>query len=312
MTERNTTVVEDRLRCFATYASLAVATTLIITKLAAYMVTNSVAMLSALIDSTVDFLASVVTLFGVASAMRPPDRKHRYGYGKAEPLAALTQGAFIVGSSVLLGYEALHRLLQPVQPVEMAVGYGVMALAIVLTLFLVMFQKYVIKRTGSMAITADHYHYRGDLYVNVAVVIALILGDVTGSGLFDPIFALVIAGILIFGALKIARDALFVLLDRELPEADRDRIRMLVRSHPQVRGMHDLRTRSDGDRKFIEFHLELDGQLTLTAAHDIADAIERQLRIEFPAAEILIHQEPAGLDDERLDKRVEIGQNRGS
>ena len=286
---------------------MAVAGILIVTKLVAYMTTNSVAMLSALIDSTVDLLASLVTLFGVASALRPPDRKHRYGYGKAEPLAALTQGAFIIGSSVLLGYEALHRLLEPEPPIETGVGYSVMALAIGLTLALVWFQSYVVKRTGSMAISADSLHYRGDLFVNLAVIIALALGEITGSGLFDPIFALGIAAILIFGAVKIARGALFVLLDRELPEHERDAVRALVRSHPQVRGIHDLRTRSDGDRKFIEFHLELDGQLTLTAAHDIADAIERQLRAEFAAAEILIHQEPAGLDDERLDKRVEEG-----
>ncbi len=294
----------ETLRRRATYASLAVACILIAAKLCAYIMTNSVAMLSSLIDSTVDLLASIVTLCGVASALKPPDTKHRYGYGKAEPLAALTQGAFIVGSSVLLGYETLHRLLQPEQPEALGVGYAVMALAIVLTLALVAFQDYVVKRTGSMAISADSFHYRGDLLINFAVVAAFALGDFTGSGLFDPLFALAIAGILIFGAVKIARDALYVLLDRELPEADRERIRALVRCHPQVRGLHDLRTRSDGDRQFIEFHLELDGDLTLTAAHDIADAVEQQLRREFTQAEILIHEEPAGLDDVRLDHRV--------
>lgn len=294
----------EALRRRATYASLTVACVLICAKLFAYIMTNSVAMLSSLIDSTVDLLASVVTLFGVASALKPPDIRHRYGYGKAEPLAALTQGAFIVGSSVLLGYESLHRLLQPAHPAALGIGYAVMALAIVLTLALVAFQDYVVKRTGSMAISADSFHYRGDLFINLAVVAAFVLGDFTGSGIFDPLFALAIAAILIFGAVKIARDALFVLLDRELPEADRERIRTLVRSHPQVRGLHDLRTRSDGDRKFIEFHLELDGHLTLTASHDIADAVEQHLLAEFVNSEILIHQEPAGIDDARLDHRV--------
>ncbi|MEJ0062331.1 MAG: cation diffusion facilitator family transporter [Alphaproteobacteria bacterium] len=294
-----------RLRRWATHASISVAVILIAAKLTAYILTNSVAVLSSLIDSTVDLLASLVTFWGVASALRPPDRKHRYGYGKAEPLAALAQAAFITGSSVLLGYESLHRLLEPSVPTDLPVGYGVMALAILLTLLLVLFQNFVVRRTGSMAISADRMHYRGDLLTNVAVIVALILGDVTGSGLFDPAFALLIAAILIGGAARIARAALSVLLDRELPESERTQLSALVRGHPQVRGMHDLRTRSDGDRKFIEFHLELDGSLTLTAAHDIADAIERQLRSSFPGAEILIHQEPAGLDDERLDKRVE-------
>lgn len=297
--------MNDTLRRWATYASLGVALTLIAAKLVAYIATNSVAVLSSLIDSTVDVLASIVTLCGVASALKPPDTKHRYGYGKAEPLAALTQGAFIVGSSVLLGYEALHRLLEPSRPEALDIGYGVMGLATVLTLGLVAFQNYVVRRTGSMAISADSLHYRGDLLTNLAVIMALVLGDVTGSGLFDPLFAMGVAGILIFGALRIARDALRVLLDRELPEATRARIRTLVHTHPQVRGLHDLRTRSDGERHFIEFHLELDGHITLTAAHDIADAVEQHLLMEFAPAEISIHQEPAGLDDKRLDHRVE-------
>lgn len=295
----------DQLRRTATYASLIVAFTLIAAKLAAYLLTNSVAMLSSLLDSTVDLLASFVTMLGVASALRPPDRKHRYGYGKAEPLAALTQGAFIIGSAVLLGYESLRRLLTPAPPPESGLSYWVMALAIILTLVLVAFQNYVVRRTGSMAISADSLHYRGDLLINLAVIAALILGDYTGSGLFDPLFALIIAFALIAGAWRVAREALFVLLDRELPEKDRALVRSIVQSHPQVHGLHDLRTRTDGGKSFIEFHLELDGGLTLTAAHHIADAIEVQLRQHFAGAEILIHQEPAGLDDDRLDQRVQ-------
>jgi ferrous-iron efflux pump FieF len=297
--------INGTLRRRATYASIAVASILIIAKLTAYLLTNSVAMLSSLLDSTVDLLASFVTMLGVASALRPPDHKHRYGYGKAEPLAALTQGAFIIGSAVLLGYESLRRVLVPSPPPETTLGYWVMALAIILTLALVAFQTYVVRRTRSMAINADSMHYRGDLLINLAVVIALALGDYTGNGLYDPAFALMIALGLIAGAYRITRDALFVLLDRELPETDRAHIRQFVLSHPQVRGLHDLRTRSDGGKHFIEFHLELDGDLTLTAAHAIADAIEQQLRKQFSGAEILIHQEPAGLDDERLDQRVQ-------
>lgn len=295
---------DSRLRRMATYASVSVAVTLILTKFSAYMVTNSMVILSSLIDSTVDLLASSVTLFGVASAQRPPTRRYRYGYGKAEPLAALAQGAFIIGSSVLLGYEAIRRLISPAAPDMPEVGYAVTGFAIVLTFALVAYQSYVVRRTGSIAISADRMHYRGDLIINIAVIAALALGDATGSGLFDPLFALLITGILIAGAYKIARSALRILLDRELPERDRDFIRKLVCEHPDVHGMHDLRTRSDGDRKFIEFHLELDGQITLTAAHDIADVLERQLREKFSSSEILIHQEPAGLDDERLDKKI--------
>ncbi len=300
-----TATENDRLRRRATYASVTVAVILIAAKLTVYLMDNSVAVLSSLLDSTVDLLASLVTMFGVASALRPPDVKHRYGYGKAEPLAALTQAAFIIGSSVLLGYESMRRLLNPAPPPDPLHGYAVMGLAIILTLGLVAFQNNVVRRTGSIAISADNLHYRGDLWINLAVILALALGSWTGNGIFDPLFAFIIAIFLIVGAGRIARQALFVLLDRELPERDRDHIRTVVNAYPQVRGLHDLRTRSDGGKCFIEFHLELDGQLTLTAAHDIADALEQSLRGHFHNAEILIHQEPAGLDDERLDKRLE-------
>jgi ferrous-iron efflux pump FieF len=294
----------DRLRRVATYASLTVATLLIAAKLAVYLQSNSVTVLSSLLDSTIDLLASFVTMLGVASALKPPDRKYRYGYGKAEPLAALAQGAFIIGSSVLLGYESLRRLLYPEPPPQAALGYAVMLLAILLTSLLLVFQNYVVKRTGSMAIHADSLHYRGDLIINLAVIIALALGEITGNGRYDALFALVIALLLMAGAWRVARAALGVLLDRELPEIDRASIRRLVQAHPQVRGLHDLRTRTDGDRRFIEFHLELDGDLTLTAAHDITDRLEQELCQHFTNAEISIHQEPAGLKDARLDQRL--------
>jgi ferrous-iron efflux pump FieF len=298
---------DAQLRRWASYASIIVATSLIAAKLWVYLLSNSVAMLSSLLDSTLDLLASFVTLLGVISASRPPDKLHRYGYGKAEPLAALTQGAFIIGSSVLLSYESLRRLLHPEPPVAITLGYIVMAVAIVMTLGLLAFQHYVVRRTGSMAIMADSLHYRGDLLINMAVIISLGVGQWTNSGLYDPLFALAIALLLIVGAWRVIKTALQVLLDRELPQADRDEIRALVLRHADVRGLHDLRTRSDGDKRFIEFHLELDGHLTLTTAHDITDALEQQLRQHFVGAEILIHQEPAGLDDDRLDKRLQRG-----
>jgi ferrous-iron efflux pump FieF len=299
-----TNIPDFRIRQWAAYASVSVALILIVAKLAAYLATDSVALLSALIDSSVDLLAAVITLFGVRSALQPPDHDHRYGHGKAEPLAALTQSAFIGGSAVLLVYESLGRLFNPQLPQNVALAYGVLLLAIVLTTALVTFQNYVIRRTGSIAIAADRMHYRGDLMLNLAVIAALVLGQVTGSGLYDPLFAIGIATFLIYGATKIARDALDYLMDKELPDDAREHIRTIVMSHPEARGCHDLRTRSDGNCRFIELHLELDGHVTLARAHDITDDIEQRLRNGFPNAEILIHQEPAGIDDERLDKKI--------
>ncbi|MDX2028395.1 MAG: cation diffusion facilitator family transporter [Alphaproteobacteria bacterium] len=298
-------ISNERLRRRATYASVGVALTLIAAKLTAYIITDSVAMLSSLLDSTVDLLASLVTVYGVASALRPPDREHRFGHGKAEPLAALAQAAFIVGSSVLLLYEALSRFYHPHDLQHEVFGYGVMGLAIALTLGLVQFQKYAVRQTGSIAIKADSMHYTGDLAINLAVIIAFALQQYTGLTWFDPVFAIGIAIALMLTAFHIARHALDVLMDRELPESDRAKIQAAVEAVPHVHGMHDMRTRSDSDRVFVEMHVELDPQMTLREAHHVSDNIINAVRSLFPAADVLVHQDPLGLEEERLDTRIE-------
>lgn len=294
-----------RLRRLATYASVAMASTLIVAKLAAYLLTESVSILSSLIDSSTDLMASVVTLFGVRHALRPADRWHRFGHGKAEGLAALAQAAFIGGSAVFLTIEAVRRLIFPSPVGETGVGVAVMLLSIVLTAGLVTFQRYVVRHTGSIAIGADRLHYSGDLLMNAAVITALLLTRWTGVGAVDPLFGIGIAAFLLYGAWGVAQDALAVLMDRELPQEERERIAKRVLSHPQARGLHDLRTRSSGTGVFIELHLELDPHLNLVQAHDITDTVECDLRAAFANAEVLIHQEPAGLKDERLDYRIE-------
>ncbi|CAO3406227.1 cation diffusion facilitator family transporter [Azospirillum largimobile] len=294
----------DRLRRYATYASVTVASTLIAAKLGAYLLTESVSILSSLIDSSTDLMASLVTLLAVRQALRPADANHRYGHGKAEALAALAQAAFIAGSAVLLSVEAVRRIIRPESIGEGAVGIAVMLLSIALTAGLIAFQRRVQAATGSVAIGADRLHYAGDLLMNSAVIAAILLTEATGLAIVDPLFGIGIALFLLNGARGVARDALDVLMDRELGQEERDRIATLARAEPGVRGLHDLRTRNAGTGCFIELHLELDGGLTLTAAHEIADRVERRLRDAFVNAEVLVHQEPAGLADERLDNRI--------
>jgi ferrous-iron efflux pump FieF len=168
-----------------------------------------------------------------------------------------------------------------------------------------LFQRYVISRTSSMAIGADHLHYLGDLAINFAVIIAFGLHQWTGAGWFDPAFALAIAGGLIYSAIHIAEHALMVLMDHELPESDRAKIKAIVESLPDVRGIHDMRTRSDSDRVFMEFHVELDGDMTLRSVHHIDENIMAALRADFPNADILIHVDPAGVKEDRLDEQIE-------
>ncbi|MER2520709.1 MAG: cation diffusion facilitator family transporter [Bdellovibrionales bacterium] len=293
-----------RLRRWTTYASVGVSSTLILTKLGTYLATDSVAILSSLLDSTVDLIASLVTMWGVASALRPPDKEHRFGHGKAEALAALAQAAFIIGSSVFLSYEALNRLYHPREISHEELGYGVMVFAIVMTLLLLAFQRYTIRRTNSMAIDADHLHYTGDVGINVAVIVALGLYQWTGLAWFDPLFAVLIAGKLILTAWHVAAKALNVLMDRELPDEAREQIRDLVCRHPSVRGVHDMRTRSDSDRVFIEMHVEMDGNINLTTAHKVGEDLVDGLRKIHPNADIMIHQDPAGIKEDRLDEKL--------
>jgi ferrous-iron efflux pump FieF len=295
---------QARLRRLASWASVSVAFVLLVAKLACYLDTDSVSLLASLIDTVTDLLASLLTVLGVHHALRPADGRHRFGHGKAEALAALGQAAFVTGSAAFLVIEAAGRLIRP-QPVEDSLlGVAVMVLAMALTTGLVLFQRRVVRLTGSLAIRADRLHYLGDLAMNAAVMVSLVASAATGWTRIDPLFALGIAALLSRAALAIAGSALDTLMDHELPETQRERVRTLVLAHPEVRGMHDLCSRSSGAGVFLQLHLELDRHLPLVQAHDITEEIERRLMAAFPNASVIIHQEPAGVQDDRLDDRI--------
>jgi ferrous-iron efflux pump FieF len=288
----------------AAVASVGVASTLIAAKLATWAFTGSVSVLSSLIDSTIDAVASVVTLISVRQAALPADRAHRFGHGKAEPLGALAQAAFIAGSALMIALEAGQRLFNP-RPVEHSMaGIGVMLFAIALTTGLVLVQQGVVRRTGSIAISADRLHYQSDMLINLAVILALLLTETIDWPYFDPLFALGIIAFLLLAAWKLLRSALDMLMDRELPETERARILALALEHPGAHDVHDLRTRAAGADVFIELHLELEGRLSLAQAHEVTHQVENRIRRAYPGASILIHQEPAGVADERLDQQI--------
>jgi len=285
----------ERLMRLATYASVATASILIVAKLAAWAMTGSVAIMSTLIDSTLDAAASLVNLWAVRHALTPADTEHRFGHGKAEPLAGLGQAAFILGSGVLLLVESVKRLFQPEPVSQGLVGIGVMVFSIVMTLALVGFQKYVLSRARSVAIAADQLHYSGDVLINGSVIVSLSAGMLLGWTFLDPIFAIAIALFLLWNAWGIATGSLDMLMDREMADEDRQKIVAIARSHPEVRDLHDLRTRLSGQLGFIQMHLELDPQLTLVRAHAIADHVEKAIEQAFPHCEVIIHQDPAGI-----------------
>lgn len=289
----------NRLKNRAALASVSVAALLIAAKAAAWLATGSVSMLSTLVDSMLDLVASLLNLLAIRQAAVPPDREHRFGHGKAEPLAGLGQAAFIGGSGVFLLFEAGRRLMTPVPIENGSVGLIVMLFSIALTLGLVTYQKWVIRRTGSIAIGADSLHYTSDLLVNLGVIAALILGSQFGWTRADPLIALGVSLFILISAWQVISSSLNLLMDRELPEADRQRIAAIVSEHDGVRSMHDLRTRSSGTQTFIQLHLELDSELSLAEAHRISDEVMARIEEAFPDAEVLIHEDPFGLSEQR-------------
>jgi ferrous-iron efflux pump FieF len=288
-----------RLMRLATYASVAAAGALIAVKLAVWIATGSVSILASLLDSLLDAGASMVNLLAVRQALTPADREHRFGHGKAEPLAGLAQSAFIAGSAVLLLIQAIERLITPQPVAHTGLGVAVMAISIGVTLVLVLFQRHVIARTNSAAIRADSLHYVGDLLVNGGVIATLLLARWLDQPVLDPLFGGAVAFYIVWSAWKIVRLSLDMLMDHELPDETRQRIRDICLQHPEVRRVHDLRTRVAGRDIFIQAHIEMDGAMTLMAAHAVADALESQLQAAFPGAEVLIHQDPAGIAENR-------------
>ena len=280
----------------ATYAAVIIALTLIAMKAGAFVITGSVAMLATLFDSILDMAASVLNLFAVRTALTPADHDHRFGHGKAEAMAGLGQSAIISLSACYIVYESIIRLINPQPIASSGIGIGVTVIAIGLTLALVAYQARVVRETNSLAIAADSIHYRGDLLMNLAVIAALALSIFPSFWWADPFFGILIAAFIVHSAWSIAREAVNQLMDREMPEEDREKIRSLVLADADVLNMHDLRTRMAGNQSFIQFHLELDGKISLKAAHDIADRVEDVVKQAFPQSEVISHQDPAGVE----------------
>ncbi|MDP6590037.1 MAG: cation diffusion facilitator family transporter [Alphaproteobacteria bacterium] len=291
----------ERLMRRATSAAVSVALLLIAVKLAAWLITDSVSLLSSLADSVMDALASLVNLLAVRHALQPADPEHRFGHGKAEPLAGLGQAAFICASGIYLIVEAVGRLLEPRDIVHGEFGVGVMVFSIAVTAALVAYQRAVIKRTDSLAIRADSLHYATDILVNGGVILSLLLVMFLDWRAADPIVALLIAGFIIFSAGRIARSSLNHLMDRELPDGERERIKQIALKHPAVIDCHDLKTRAAGLNSFIQLHISMDGGLTLDAAHEISDAVEAAIMAAFPNAEVIIHADPEGVLERRQE-----------
>ena len=278
----------------ATRASLSVAVSLIVIKFAAWYWTDAVSLLASLLDSTTDALASGVTLVAVHASLQPADAEHRFGHGKLEPLAGLAQSVLVMVSAVGLAVSAVQRLRKP-QPITLGVvGIGVMIVASIATLALVRYQRRVSAATRSTAVNADRLHYESDLLMNAVVIVSLAASSWLGWRLIDPLLGLCVAVLVARSAWQIAWDSVQLLMDREFLDHERQALADVVLAHPEVRGVHDLRTRRSGTLAFVQFHVELDPDMPLRQAHLVTEAIEASLRKDYPHAEILIHVDPEG------------------
>jgi len=291
---RNTSDQNAVLLKRATYASVGVAIILIAGKLTAWMMTGSLSVMASLVDSLMDLAASVINLVAVRWSLQPADEEHRYGHGKAESLAGLAQASFIAGSAFFLVVHAVERLRSPSPIHEAQSGVIMMIIALTITLALVIYQHYVIKKTNSTAIRADALHYATDILTNLGTIAALVLAGY-GWPMLDPIIAILIACYIFYSACKIGYEAGQMLMDHELPLEIREQIMHIANAPSQVKGVHDIRTRQSGQTMMIQLHLELEDQVPLIRAHGIAKAVEKEILRSWPEADVIIHQDPVHL-----------------
>lgn len=295
---------QRRLKNLAALASISTAIILTCIKGTAAFLTGSLSVLSSTADSLADVVSSIITLIAVIYAEKPLTCEHRYGYGKIEAVSALVQAAFISGSACFILYDAAYRLTHPVILKQTALGITVMIISLILTMALIGYQKYVIRQISSQAIEADNKHYIIDLAANSAVLISLLAVHYLQWEWVDMLMAVIVSVYLIFTAWQICVRALEEITDREIDSESKSQIIRSVLSVEGVRGYHDFRSRISGSRWFIEIHLEFDGNLSLFEAHKIADAAEAKIFALYPHAQVIIHQDPFGLTEKRLDNDI--------
>ena len=290
-------------------ASISLAVFLILLKTVAFLKTDSLAIFSSLVDSVTDLFASAISGIAVYFSTKPATINHRYGFGKTEALSALFQALFVGVSGLFVLVDGINRLIYPIEIKDTELGLYIMITSVILTALLVLFQSYVAKKTNSLAIKADMAHYVVDFLTNGAVIISLVLVKVFGFVYFDIIAAIFISIYLIYNAYDLAKESVDMITDKELGNDVRCNIVNIIEKCNNVHGVHDLRTRSLGDIYFIEMHIEIDGNFTLNKAHEITEDVERKIKELYANSQIIIHQDPLGVDEERLDNALNKTKN---
>ena len=282
----------NALMKWASFASVSTAVFLIVLKFCAYLITGSMAILSSLLDSVQDAITSLVNLFAIRHAIEPADAHHRFGHGKAQALGSLGQSVIIALAGLFLISQSVERFLNP-QPIHsLSVGLWVTVFAIFITLVLVSFQNYVIRKTNSLSLRADRAHYAGDVMMNVGVIISMLFAYFLHWDWVDALFGVGVGFYLLSQVWLLSRESFSMLMDTEIPQPLKHQIKEITMSFPSVLEMTQLKTRYSGNRIFIQFALYMDDDLSLKQAHDLIDKIEKALQKKIPEAEIIIHPEP--------------------
>lgn len=298
-------VQNNLLKKSAAVASVSLAVLLALIKFYAFLRTDSLAIFSSFVDSITDLFASMVSFIAVYFSTKPATTNHRYGYGKTEALSALLQAVFVGVSGMFVIVDGINKLIHPIEITKIDIGIAIMLFSILATIFLVIYQTYVANKTKSLAIKADRAHYTVDFLTNSAVVISLLLVHFLGFVYFDTIAALFISAYLLYNAYGLAKEAVELITDKELPGEIRKNIENIVKKTKGTYGMHDFRSRSLGDSYYFELHLEMDGKISLSEAHDLSALIEQKILKAYPNSQILIHQDPVGVHETRLDHEID-------
>lgn len=290
---------ENTLIKSVSYTSVFISGVILVTKIYGWNITESQSILASLIDSFLDISSSIINLIAITVSLMPPDDKHRFGHEKFQDLTNFSQSIFFFISGLFMILSSIYALYFGKSPDNPESGINAIYLCIFLTFVLVCYQSYVIKRTKFKIIEADRMHYFSDFLTNIVVVISLYLSN--SIYCIDAIAGIGIAFYIMYTSYILLRDAIRNLSDQEFTVEERKKIISIIKNFNEAKGLHELKTRFAGNKPFIQFHLELDGALSLTKAHEISDRISNRLMQEYTRAEIIIHQDPAGLENEVND-----------
>jgi cation diffusion facilitator family transporter len=265
---------------------------LIVIKLAVGIVSGSISIISEAIHSFMDLLAAIIAFFSVRISDTPADERHPYGHGKFENISGVVEALLIFVAAFWIIYEAVKKMIHPQEVGKLGIGAGVMAISAIVNLIVSRKLYKVARETESIALEADALHLKTDVYTSAGVAAGLLLIWVTDLHVLDPIVAIAVALLILKESWSLFSRAYAPLLDVSLPENQVEEIKQLIgKKCPDNASFHDLRTRKAGNYKYIDFHLNLSGSMSVEEAHSICDSIEEEIKKHIRNAEVQIHVE---------------------